>query len=51
MKNPNDRTGALKGGDSFVFFLTSIVAKHQKIQGGPLRKKYFEKKSYNAEQN
>ena len=45
-KNPNDRTGALKEG-TFSDFLTTIVAKHQKIEGDPLGK-FFEN-SLNAE--
>ena len=37
-KNPNGNgTGALKGG-TLSDFLTSIVAKHQKIEGDPLGK-------------
>ena len=32
-KNPSDRTGALKEG-TLSHFSTSIVAKHQKIEGG-----------------
>ena len=42
-----DRTGALKG-DPFAF-LTSIVAKHLKIEGGSFHDNFFEKKSHNAE--
>ena len=42
-KNPNDRTGALKEG-TFSDFLTTIVAKHQKIEGDPLGK-FFRKQS------
>ena len=31
-------------------FLTSIVAKHQKIEGGPFGEFFFGKKSHNAEE-
>ena len=44
-KNPNDGAG-----DPFAF-LTSIVAKHQKIEGGPFGENFFEKKSHSAEKN
>ena len=39
--------GALKGG-TISHFLTSIVAKHQKIEGGPFGEKNSENKYHNA---
>ena len=39
-KNPNDQTGALKGG-TFRIFQTSIVAKHHKIEGVPFGEKFL----------
>ena len=39
---------ALEGGP-FRIFLTSIVAKHQKIEGGPFGEFFWEKKSDKAE--
>ena len=45
-KTPNDRTGA--PGGPFSIFSTSIVAKHQKIEGA-LWGKNFQKKSHIAE--
>ena len=44
---PNWRAGALKGG-TFLDFLTSIVVKHQKIEGAPFGD-FLGKKSHIAE--
>ena len=38
-------------GDPFEFVNIHSVAKHQKIEGGPLSEKSFEKKFHNSEKN
>ena len=45
-----DRIGALKGG-TLSNFLTSIVAKHRKIEGGPFGENLFSRKKSQCQKN